>query len=288
MATKTYKHTDVGAPTNTNAAGSLIALLTACLVTGYGSKAAAGWSKPYTNGTVAAFQTGEGSNGRVMWVSDSATTAARVKCFESFDSVAGVGSGQFPSEIQAVGGLYMPKSDVATAKSWTVVANERFFIAVIENNAPIMSAFGDFDTKKTGDTFNTIAIFSSTASGTDANAINASGYGAISGHYLARQHTNVGSSIPCGKVASTTGQTALGGTSPLPYPSPIDGSLHISRLQITEPNVGIRGELPLIYNINHTKPLQNLDSVSGTGEFTGKTFLALNLSTSSQCLVDIT
>ena len=43
-AAKLYSHNDVGAPQIASAAGSIKALLKACLVTGYGSKASAGWT----------------------------------------------------------------------------------------------------------------------------------------------------------------------------------------------------------------------------------------------------
>lgn len=43
--TTIYKSTDASAPQMTAVAGSLIAVLTACLVDGYGAKAAAGWTR---------------------------------------------------------------------------------------------------------------------------------------------------------------------------------------------------------------------------------------------------
>ena len=53
MTVRIYKSTDSGAPTLTGQAFSLISLLLACLVDGYGSKAAAGWTKPYTGTNLA-------------------------------------------------------------------------------------------------------------------------------------------------------------------------------------------------------------------------------------------
>ena len=47
MPVTVYRSTDAGAPLLTNSNGSLIAVLKACLVDGYGSKASAGWTAPF-------------------------------------------------------------------------------------------------------------------------------------------------------------------------------------------------------------------------------------------------
>jgi hypothetical protein len=44
-----FKSTDAGAPVLTSTAGSLIDVLDACLVSGYGSKAPLGWTKPFSD-----------------------------------------------------------------------------------------------------------------------------------------------------------------------------------------------------------------------------------------------
>lgn len=46
---KTYRWDDVGAPQLNDAAGSIIAIIKACLITGYGSKEGAGWSVQFEN-----------------------------------------------------------------------------------------------------------------------------------------------------------------------------------------------------------------------------------------------
>ncbi|MGE3907973.1 MAG: hypothetical protein AB7K36_01385, partial [Chloroflexota bacterium] len=54
--TRIYRSTDSGAPVLTGQAGSLLNLLDKCLVDGYGSKAAAGWSRPYTGTNKTAYR----------------------------------------------------------------------------------------------------------------------------------------------------------------------------------------------------------------------------------------
>ena len=48
MTVRVYRWDDASAPVLTGEVGKLAALLKACLVTGYGSKTAAGWSNPYS------------------------------------------------------------------------------------------------------------------------------------------------------------------------------------------------------------------------------------------------
>jgi hypothetical protein len=51
-----YSHADTDAPVITGEAGSLTAALHACLVTGYGTKDAAGWTRPFVDGDNAVFR----------------------------------------------------------------------------------------------------------------------------------------------------------------------------------------------------------------------------------------
>jgi len=79
-----YRSDDASAPVLSTAAGSFISLLDACLVTGYGAKAAAGWTKPYTGTNKAAFQmaTGTGKNGVFL----------RCEDFSGYCNVSGYGT----------------------------------------------------------------------------------------------------------------------------------------------------------------------------------------------------
>ena len=60
MTVRLYRSTDGSAPTLSGTAGDLINLLDKCLVSGYGSSTAAGWTKPYTSTNAAAFRPGLG------------------------------------------------------------------------------------------------------------------------------------------------------------------------------------------------------------------------------------
>lgn len=71
MTVTAYFSTDASAPTLTGTTGSLVALLDAILVNGYGAKAAAGWSIAYTGTSKRDYKQGTGSNGYYLDVDDS-------------------------------------------------------------------------------------------------------------------------------------------------------------------------------------------------------------------------
>lgn len=284
MTVRFYRSTDVGAPQNTNAAGSLIAILDACLVNGYGSggdaKLSAGWTKPFSGTNKAGYKQGTGSNGFYLRVEDMTTSAARVKGCEEMTGIDTTVS-DFPTNVQVSGGLYLHKNNTATARQWEVIANEKFFVLLTvpadDNNRRQFMCFGDIFSNKSGDAFDTLLISTPSTSilSTETSYIQPSLATAMAGHYLARAHTQVGSSRSVGKY-SPTNQGYFGNTIENPYPSPIDGALHLTPLFIAEPGAGLRGKLPCVWNILHTAPFQQGDIISGTGEFSGKTFFASN------------
>ena len=62
MAVTLYSYTDVGAPSLAgNVLGGLPPILDACLVNGYGSKAAAGWAIAYTGTNVRTYRPASGN-----------------------------------------------------------------------------------------------------------------------------------------------------------------------------------------------------------------------------------
>lgn len=136
MTVRLYMSTDPDAPPlRGNTPGDLINLLEKCLVTGYGDKAPAGWSKPYSSGAVAVFRTGSGSNGMYLRVDDSMVRTAsgqtRWAAVSGYESMSDVDTGApvdfAPPNSRAW--LTMHGSDYANrdnARPWAVVADEAF------------------------------------------------------------------------------------------------------------------------------------------------------------------
>lgn len=295
MPIRIYRSTDAGAPVLSNVAGTLIPVLD-CLVNGLGATPGAGWTKPFTGTQKAVYKQGPGSNGFHFRVDDSTLTLARAVAYESMTSVD-AGTNAFPTESQFSGGLYMPKSATAAACSWVLIASEKYFILNVNqaNEATFSTAqavyFGDFISRKPGDIFNTIFIGGSTATIVSTSQFQTltPNLSVTAGHYLARPHTQVGSSTQvCKVVNGSIGSSPMGGGSlNLAYPSPITGGIELGRILVIE-GTGIRGYLDGVITPLHNKPLTHGDTFTPTsGDFVGRSFMAINISGPGQVLVDI-
>lgn len=336
MTVTTYRSTDASAPSLTGLAGSLLTVLDACLINGYGSQPAAGWSKPFANsGNLGCYKNGTGGTGFCLAVNDNGPGAggaleARVTGFQSLSSVS-AGSGQFPTSAQmpiGTGQLVVRKSATAnsTVRQWTLVADATCFYMFVETGditSPTTTyawMFGDFFSYASGDTFN-CAIMARCSENSSNNYVpganptvaqgavetlppfslcNSSHLGnVISGHFIAESFTGTGGSIPFGKhtdyakIGMPNGnsnywyqmgrqgvinlanvESAFGNA--FNYPNPADGGLYCAPVFIHH-NFGVRGYLKGLW-----APLQGLilnhnDTFTGTGNLTGKSFLAQNL-----------
>ena len=115
----------------TAASGTLVAILDACLVDGFGSKAAAGWTKEFAFSTTkAAYKQGVGSNGFLLRVDDSVGVIVRVRAYESMTDLDN-GTNPTPSDLLKDGGGFMHKHDDQPSnggvRRWVLVATEKAF-----------------------------------------------------------------------------------------------------------------------------------------------------------------
>ena len=170
MGVTLYKSTDASAPSLTGQTGSLVALLDAILVNGYGSQTAAGWTIAYTGTSKRDYKQGSGSNGYYLDIDDSGPGAgsfreARLRGYEAMTALA-TGTNAFPTSAQATNGVACRKSTTAdaTARPWYCVADATCFYLFVDtgdftNPSYSMAVhFGDFFSYKSGDTYNTILI----------------------------------------------------------------------------------------------------------------------------------
>lgn len=272
MTVTVLRSTAGGAPTLVNSAGSLLTLLDYILVTNLS------WTKPYTGTNKAAYKMPSGTNERYLRVDDTGTTSARVVGYETMSDV-NTGTGPFPTAVQMSGGLYWPKSSTGTAARWIALSDGALVYLFIKyDNANWQGVvFGDFDSYKASDAFNTLIVGEASApSGfaTNIDDISASTSTVATGHYIARSYTQVGSSITCGKVSDATQSGPTMGSTGMTYPSPLDGALHLAPVWLTQASatIGKRGLLPGIWNPLHLQPLAHGDTFSGTGDLTGRSF----------------
>jgi len=292
MTVRIYYSTDSGAPVYSGSTGALIALLKACLVDGYGAKAAAGWTQPFTGTGLAAFRPAAG-NRHYLWVDDTNATAARVRGFEEMTDIS-TGTGPFPTDAQLSGGCYNIKSNTASsaARGWVLAADEKRFWLVSAQAADTIAGsvaaglgmfFGDIHSAKAGDAFHTLLIAGSgsTTSTAQLGALVAAMTSSVPGHYMARGYTQEGTSVTIGKhsdqvknSASTTIGAGGGG-----YPDAVTGGIGIAPVFVHE-NISTvtRGVVPGAWCPTHTLPASPGDTFQGSGALAGKEFLLVDVS----------
>lgn len=128
-----YRWDDDNAPVVEGASGTaIIEMLKACLVDGYGSKAAAGWTMPFDNGlsTKAVFRnnpvTGTGFYLRVDNTGAN-TNAPELVAYETMSDID-TGVGLFSSTPLYAGASVNVST---TSRPWIVIADDRFFHCMV-------------------------------------------------------------------------------------------------------------------------------------------------------------
>lgn len=314
MTARLYQSTDTSAPVLTGAVGSLVALLDAVLVNGYGSKTAAGWTKPYTATNKAAFRNSSATGtGFYLDVDDSAPATAkeaRVKGYETMSAVA-TGTGPFPTVAQMSTGLFIRKSNTAdsTARPWFITADETVFYLFVESGdyiAPTRTTafgFGDFYSYKASDAYRCMIIGrNGENTGINQNemfpmlGLSFSAQLAATttaGHYIARGYTGTGGAVAFGthgdlaasgssnpvSYPSMMGASNNGGnpaTYGMNYPNPADNGLYFAPVFIHH-NGGMRGYLKGLWSPSQDMPLGHGDSFAGTGALSAKSFLCMQM-----------
>lgn len=292
MTVRVYYSTDAGAPVYSGSVGALIALLNACLVDGYGAKAAAGWTREFTGTDLAVYRPSAG-NRHYLWVDDTNATSARVRGFEDMTEVS-TGTGPFPTDVQLSGGCYTVKSNTASsaARGWVLAADEKRFWLVSAQAANTIAGsaaaglgmfFGDIISAKAGDAYHTLLIAGSGATTGTAQlgALVAALTSNSPGHYMARSYTQAGTSVTLGKhtdhaKSSSSTTIGAGGTT---YPDPITGGIGIAPVFVHE-NIATltRGVVPGAWCPTHTLPASPGDTFQGSGGLAGKEFLLVDVS----------
>jgi len=302
MATTIYRSTDSSAPTLSGTAGDLIALLDACLVTGYGAKAAAGWSKPYTGTNTAVFRYGSGLQ-HYLDVDDNAPGAgtgkeARVRGYETMTAVA-TGTNPFPTTAQATNGIFVRKSTTAdaTTRPWLLAADERTFYLFVQTGDSAGTyysmGFGEFYSFVTSDPGRSVIIARGTensavatveglerlSTGLGTSALNASG-----SKFLARAYTGAVGSVSSWSIIADSGLiTAVIGAGSMDYTNPADNRSYSSPVRVTETSGAatgnVRGRLRGLRAWHHAiTAASDGDTIPGAVDLAGREFLVVKQS----------
>jgi len=291
-----YRSTDGSAPVLTGQVGALLTVLDAILVNGYGSKSAAGWTKPFTNaGNIGCYKQGAGALLNLSVNDNAASTAkeARMTGYETLSAVA-TGTNSFPTAAQGVGGVAMVvcrKSTTAdgTARPWVCLADSStfyLFVSTGDNAANYLAfSFGDFYSFVGAEAWrcfisgrsaeNSAVITSDTLD--VLSALNA----ATGGSFIVRNFGGTVGSITMGRhgdgVKGST--TALLGS--VPYLNGADSGVYISPVFIVDAATSnLRGRMRGFYQALHA--IANFTDgqtfTSVTGDYSGKTFLVIKTS----------
>jgi hypothetical protein len=274
-----YKSTDASAPVlNETSVGSFIALLDACLVNGYGSKAAAGWSKAFSGTNIAAYRAPSGIRNYLQVTNTGASPSAI-----AYETMSDVNTGTHAY----AGALSIYNSSLTTAP-WVVAADAvtfYTFIQIASGSAYLGFTFGEFFSLLSSDSYrgcirgpvNTGSLNTDDKLDTVSTSINS----VSSAFFIDRGYTGVGGGINAVITGdnSKSGGALLNG-SVLPYPNPVDGGLYLSPLWISDPSTSpinhIRGRIRGLWQVlQPTAAMANGDTFSGTGDLAGKTFLII-------------
>ncbi len=304
VAPTVYKSTDSSAPTISGTAGDLIAALYAILVTGYGSKAAAGWTRPYTGTNKAVFQQG-GGLGRCLRIDDSNAFSARPSLYTTMTSVdAG-------DHLAPAGTLpYWHKSTVSssTQRPWVCLATaQTFYLIILANLTSLGNGDGGDSHCACGDfvdpapacglsrTFLIGAITTTPATSFSySQHVLVSNGTTINGHYAIGDISGfvLGNTHPFGKRAcGSNSSPPISGLSTLvAYPDGPTGGLNISRFLAIGPQGSYNwlGWMPGLWFVHHEPTtLTSLDTFTGASgqDIDGNSFLIVRTGGASGLLV---
>lgn len=289
MTVRYYLSTDPSAPTLAyNVAGSMIGVLDACLVNGYGSRTAAGWTKPYSGTNLAVYRQGAGPM-RYLDVSDTGTGSSSFATVRGYESMSGTGTGTdpFPTVVQAATPQWY-KGYTTNTTAWVVVADEKAFYLYILTSGGFTSLvfFGEPNTIDPADAFATQLIFAATTINNStqgaAALMKTDGSFTVSpGHWSCRTYDQSIKSYAFTKhtdIWKNNAVSYLGGTN-LSNPNTTDGGIYYAPVWCTELNSSsyIRSIMPGLWcPLTATSTLNHLDVITPTsGDMFGKTLLFL-------------
>jgi hypothetical protein len=283
-----YHSTMSGAPTLRYLAGSLIGILDACLINGFGSQAAQGsWEKVFTGTNLAVYRSTDPNSTRLfLRVNDTALNDARVVGYETMSDV-NTGTGPFPTGTQLSGGLYIRKSPQTTydPRTWALYCDSRAFYFVCRPADPLYNYgwssglyFGDIVSYKSDDAFHCAILANPGSTGEFVlNRIPGNVAGNV-GAYIARGKAQTGASLTFIRYAHRR-HLFVGDTGS--YPSP-DGKLHVWPVEGWDNDTALRGRLPGFFSPDSgTSVADGTIITDNTDGYAGRNFLIRMLSYSS-------
>lgn len=285
-----YASNDASAPVLTGQVGSLLNLLNAILVNGYGTKSPAGWTKPFSDTTnIGCFKQGGGAQLGLVVIDNAplSATDARLTGYEQLTAY-NAGAQSFPPSSYT----FARKSATSdgTARPWRCYADNatmHLFIQTGDTNSGGLVYweyvhFGDILSYNTKPDPYRVLLLSKV---TENNSSYTATVGDITtyvnvltnGHWMPRPSSGFGWPINVGKHGdlARSGAQSLNGI--VQFPNGPDGSIYISPIWIHEPASGtIRGRLRGLWHFCHSPTnVTDGDTFSGTGDYAGRSFMLI-------------
>lgn len=292
-----YKSSDASAPLWATSAGGMIAVLDAVLVNGYGSQAAAGWTKEFSGTNKAVYRSGATGNRFYLRLDDATAGTSKFRGYESMSDVD-TGVDAFPTVAELADGLKMNAN--GSGAGWAIAANDRAFYifgyaatsadsvgpGVVLSTAatPQVFGFGRFESLVAGDPYNHFMMGGDAPGGTNGfiadttNLALTTPSGGFVGHTrLARKYDGVTKSVVFYKHYLGA-PLSIGRSGPL-VPDTVSGGLLVQdKVSILEDAGGLgvirRGYLPgIMFPIGQLhSPSKAFYTFGGAGALAGRQF----------------
>ena len=256
-------------------------------------RAPLGWSRPYSGTNKAVFQGAAGTQ-FCLRVDDAASGAGGAKeaLCRGYEAMTDVdtGTGPFPTTAQLANGVVWRKSDAASAstRAWNIIGDDRLFYLSIQSYSTPGTCrqfcyFGDIVSCKAGDNYG-CAIAGKNGVNT-GYTVSTGIYGAAQNNmantdfYLARSHTQVGSSV-CFRHGTLYYEgndlLYLSGAEGYTGANPADLGYYMHPVLVQE--VGsIRGKLPGVWGLPFVRPFQHWDTLENVENLDGRILRAINI-----------
>lgn len=274
MSWRSLQSTDASAPSLTGQAGSLLTLLDAVLVNGYGSKSPLGWSIAYTGTNKRVYRSGAAARCQIyLRVVDDGTVPTHGAKEATW--IAGLTA----SDVDTVGsqfgyGSYIRKSTSAdaTTRFWHVVGDDRTFILINLSGDSTYQHYGVY----AGEIFSFIAndAYQAALAGRDTG-------GGSGGAFLTQSATTSNGGDGCsGMPGSHLGAGAVNMHRIEPawsiaLPNDSEGGYYLAprtlQSYVSSRNQ-IRGVERGIWRLQGSAGITSGDTLSGVGALAGKTF----------------
>lgn len=302
-----FDSSQASAPQLDGSIGSLIAVLDACLVNGFGSEAKLdSWEKSFSGTNKAAYRsTDVDSTGFYLRVDDTATQSSPVSGYESMIDVDN-GTNEFLGSNY----LWVKADSTSGNRPWFLFGDSKFFIFGVawetsNTTGYYLYWFGDITTFKANDNYHCMFsayIKTSNPTGPNLNEMSGIFVAERGSMVMARSYDQVATNIEC-EVPTNFHDQTLSGTdisAAFDYQdlNRADDSVLLCPIYVYEAITGsgvvMRGEVPYCYWVISNQPGNHGDVLQGIPELPGRELTMIEIMSSAtaagngRILIDMT